>query len=229
MVIVECKFDWFCFKVSYGFGVLVLKWIVRELGLVIVCEEVGCLNLSECWVDGMVMFMILGECCTWVCGFCLVDMSRLFVFEYDEFVWVVEVVICMGLVYAVIMMVVRDDLVDGGAAQVVATIDAVRLVNLECVIEVLISDLKGDRVVLVIVVVVWFDVLNHNFETVVWLQWVVRFFVGYVRSFVVLVVGEVVGFIMKLGLIVGMGEIDDEVEGVLVDLVGVGVDIVIIG
>ena len=229
LAIAERKPQWLRPKVNHGPEVLSLKRTVRDLGLVTVCEEAGCPNLSECWSDGTATFMILGERCTRACGFCLVDTRKPLAPEADEPARVAEAVRRMGLAHAVITMVARDDLADGGAAQVAATIDAVRLANPGCAIEVLISDLKGDRAALATVAAARPDVLNHNIETVARLQRAVRPSAGYARSLSVLAAGRAAGLTTKSGLIVGMGETDDEIEGALADLAGVGVDIVTIG
>ncbi len=223
------KPEWLRPKVRLGEGVLTLKQTVRDLGLVTVCEEAGCPNLSECWADGTATFMILGERCTRACGFCLVDTRKPEPPAADEPARVAEAVVRMGLAHAVVTMVARDDLADGGAAAVAATIDAIRLATPACAIEVLISDLKGDAASLDVVAAARPDVLNHNLETVARLQRAVRPSAGYARSLALLARGRAAGLTTKSGLIVGMGETDDEVIGALADLAGVGVDIVTIG
>lgn len=223
------KPEWLRPKVRHGEGVLALKQTVRDLGLVTVCEEAGCPNLSECWGDGTATFMILGERCTRACGFCLVDTRKPEPPAADEPARVAEAVVRMGLAHAVVTMVARDDLADGGAAAVAATIEAVRLAKPDCAVEVLISDLKGDGASLDVVAAARPDVLNHNIETVARLQRAVRPSAGYARSLSVLARGKAAGLTTKSGLVVGMGETDDEVIATLADLAGVGVDIVTIG
>ena len=223
------KPEWLRPKVHHGPEVLGLKRTVRDLGLVTVCEEAGCPNRSECWADGTATFMILGERCTRACGFCLVDTRRPEPPAPDEPARVAEAVVRMGLAHAVVTMVARDDLADGGASAVAATVEAVRLANPDCAVEVLISDLKGDAGSLATVVAARPDVLNHNIETVARLQRAVRPSAGYARSLSVLARAKAAGLTTKSGLVVGMGETDDEVVGALADLAGVGVDIVTIG
>lgn len=223
------KPEWLRPKVQHGAGVLSLKQTVRDLGLVTVCEEAGCPNLSECWSDGTATFMILGERCTRACGFCLVDTSKPLPPAADEPDRVAEAVARMHLGHTVITMVARDDLVDGGAAAVAATIAAVRARSPECAIEVLISDLKGDRDALATVIDARPDIMNHNTETVARLQRAVRPSAGYARSLGLLATSKGAGLTTKSGLIVGMGETDDEVHGAIADLAGIGVDIVTIG
>jgi lipoyl synthase len=229
IALAERKPEWLRPRVRLGDDVLAVRRTLRSHGLVTVCEEAGCPNLSECWADGTATFMILGERCTRACGFCLVDTRRPEPPAPDEPARVAEAVARMGLAHAVVTMVARDDLADGGASAVAATVEAVRLANPGCAVEVLISDLKGDAASLATVIAARPDVLNHNIETVARLQRAVRPSAGYARSLSVLAVGKAAGLTTKSGLIVGMGETDDEVVGALADLAGVGVDIVTIG
>jgi lipoyl synthase len=135
----------------------------------------------------------------------------------------------MNLAHAVVTMVARDDLADGGAAAVAATIRAIRAASPRTAIEVLISDLKGNRESLDVVIGAKPDVFNHNVETVARLQRAVRPSAGYARSLSALARAKRAGLTVKSGLIVGLGETDDEVEGCLADLASVGCDIVTIG
>jgi lipoyl synthase len=223
------KPEWLRPKVNLGAEVMAVKSTLRDLGLVTVCEEAGCPNLSECWADGTATFMILGERCTRACGFCLVDTRKPMAPDADEPARVAEAVARMKLAHAVVTMVARDDLADGGAAAVAATIAAIRDRSPQTKIEVLISDLHGSAESLEIVIAAKPDVLNHNTETVARLQRAVRPSAGYARSLGLLSRGKLAGLTTKSGLIVGMGETDDEVHGALADLAGVGVDIVTIG
>ena len=135
----------------------------------------------------------------------------------------------MGLAHAVITAVARDDLDDGGAAAFAATIAAIRARRPGCAVEVLIPDCKGEARALDTVFAARPDILNHNIETVARLQRAVRPSAGYARSLSVLARAKAAGLITKSGMILGMGETDDEVRDALVDLRGVGVDIVTIG
>ena len=120
-----------------------IKQTMRANQLVTVCEEAGCPNIYECWKDGTATFMILGDRCTRACGFCLIDTQRPLPPDVDEPQRVADAVKSMGLDYAVVTMVARDDLADGGAQQVANTVAAIRKTNPSTSIEVLISDLKG--------------------------------------------------------------------------------------
>ncbi len=229
MPITERKPEWMRVKAHRGPEYRRVERVVRDLDLVTVCQEAGCPNIYECWNDGTATFMILGERCTRRCGFCLVDTRRPAAPDLDEPERVAEAVARMGLAYAVITMVARDDLTDGGAAAVARTIEAVRARRSEAKVEVLVSDLKGDPDALATVFAARPDVLAHNIETVPRLQRAVRPSAGYARSLAVLARAHAAGLITKSSIIVGMGETHDEVVATLHDLRAVGVDIVTLG
>jgi lipoic acid synthetase len=210
-------------------GARQVRETLSDLDLVTVCEEAGCPNQSECWSDGTATFMINGERCTRACGFCLVDTRKPQSPDVDEPGRVADAVQRMGLSFAVITTVARDDLPDGGAGQFVATIRAVRAQTPDVGIEVLISDCQGDEAALGSIFAARPDVLNHNIETVARLQRAARPSASYARSLAVLARAKATGLTTKSGLIVGMGESDDEVRQTLDDLAAVGVDIVTIG
>lgn len=223
------KPEWLRPKVVHGTEVISLKKTVRSLGLVTVCEEAGCPNLSDCWADGTATFMLLGERCTRACGFCLVDTRKPLAPAEDEPARVAEAVASMGLAHAVLTMVARDDLSDGGMAHVARCVLAIRERCPGTRVETLISDAKGDDRSLALLFDVRPDVLNHNIETVARLQRAVRPSAGYARSLSVLARAKAAGLTAKSGLIVGMGETPQEIVGCLADLAAVGVDIVTIG
>jgi len=223
------KPPWMRAKASMGPEYLRLQRTMRELSLVTVCEEAGCPNIYECWADGTATFMVLGERCTRACGFCLVDTRKPLPPDPGEPARVAEAVARMGLAHAVVTMVARDDLPDGGAAHVAATVRAIRERAPGCAVEVLISDLHGDAGALDVVLASRPDVVNHNLETVARLQRAVRPSAGYARSLALLARAGAAGCTTKSGLVLGMGETDEEVEGALADLAGVGVDIVTLG
>ncbi len=229
LAIATRKPEWLRPKVVHGPEVLGLKKTVRGLGLVTVCEEAGCPNLSECWADGTATFMVLGERCTRACGFCLVDTQKPLAPSDDEPSRVAEAVAGMGLAHAVLTMVARDDLPDGGLAHVARCVEAIRDRCPGTRIETLIADGKGDARSLTTLFDVRPDVLNHNIETVARLQRAVRPSAGYARSLSVLARAKAAELTTKSGLIVGMGETSDEVDGCLADLASVGVDVVTIG
>ena len=223
------KPPWLRVKANMSGEFLGLKRSVRELGLVTVCEEAGCPNIHECWNDGTATFMVLGARCTRACGFCLVDTRRPVAPAADEPDRVAEAVGRMALAHAVLTMVARDDLADGGAAHMAECIKAIRVRCPGTRVEVLISDLRGSGVALDVVLDAQPDVLNHNLETVARLQRAVRPSAGYARSLAVLARAAAQGFTTKSGLMVGLGESLDEVQAAMRDLRAVGVSILTVG
>ena len=206
-----------------------LKRMVRELDLHTVCEEAGCPNIYECWASGTATFMLLGERCTRACGFCLIDTRRPEPADAAEPARVADAIARMGLAHAVLTMVARDDMPDGGAAHVAATIAAIRASSPDTEVEVLISDLRGDADALDAVIAARPDVMNHNLETVARLQRAVRPSAAYARSLALLARSAEAGLVTKSGIMLGLGETLDEVHGALADLHAVGVGIVTVG
>jgi lipoyl synthase len=229
VALTDRKPEWMRVKLRTDANYLRLKETMRSLDLVTVCEEAGCPNVFECWNDGTATFMVLGERCTRACGFCLVDTRLPLPPSPDEPAKVADAVAQMGLAHAVVTMVARDDLADGGATHVAATIAAIRERSPSARVEVLVSDLKGDEASLAILIAARPDVFNHNLETVARLQRAVRPSAGYARSLTILARAKRAGLTTKSGLIVGMGERPEEVHAALVDLRAVGVNIVTIG
>lgn len=225
----ERKPDWLRARLDLTGRPLELKRTLRDLSLVTVCEEAGCPNLSECWADGTATFMINGERCTRACGFCLVDTRRPEPLDPDEPARIAEAVERMGLGFAVVTTVARDDLDDEGAGAMAATVRAIRDRVPGTQIEVLISDCRGRADALDLIIDARPDVLNHNVETVPRLQRAVRPSAGYARSLAVLARARAAGLTTKSGLVVGMGETDEEIVATLADLAGIGVSIVTIG
>ncbi len=208
-----------------------LKKLMRGLDLHTVCEEAGCPNIFECWSMGTATLMILGDRCTRACGFCNVTTGRPTEVDVLEPFRAAEAVRAMGLTHAVITSVNRDDLADGGASIFAATIREIRRASPGTAVEVLIPDFKGDRDALQTVMDERPDVLNHNTETVLRLQREIRTAANYGRSLSLLwrAAQMYPEGLTKSGLIVGMGETEEEVLGALADLRAVGVDIVTIG
>ena len=223
------KPEWLRVKANMGPEYRALKKTVADLRLVTVCEEAGCPNIFDCWNAGTATFMVLGERCTRACGFCLIDTSKPLAPDADEPSRVADAVARMGLRHAVLTMVARDDLSDGGAAHVGACIGAIRERSIDARVEVLISDLKGSALALQTIIDARPDVLNHNLETVARLQRAVRPSAGYARSLALLSRSAASGLLTKSGVMVGLGETADEVRGAMVDLHSVGVSIITIG
>jgi lipoyl synthase len=223
------KPEWMRAKVQLTPEVAAIRKTMRDLSLVTVCEEAGCPNLSECWSDGTATFMINGERCTRACGFCLVDTRHPLPTDPTEPERVADAVEQMGLRFAVVTAVARDDLPDGGAAEFAAVIRAIRARTPGVSVEVLIPDCKGDPDALATIFDERPDVLNHNIETVARLQRAARPSASYARSLAVLARAKAAGLTTKSSMVAGMGETADELEQTLVDLAAVGVDIVTIG
>ncbi len=225
----ERKPEWMRVKLSTGPEYKRLKKLSQELDLVTVCEEAGCPNIFECWNEGTATFMLLGERCTRACGFCLVDTRKPQAVDHGEPKRVAAAVARLHLDFAVLTMVARDDLPDGGATIVAETVQAIRDESPHTGVEVLISDLHGSRESLQTVIDSRPDVLNHNIETVIGLQRAVRPSASYARSLGVLARSKASGLTTKSGMIVGMGESVEQVRQTLTDLAAIGVDIVTIG
>jgi lipoic acid synthetase len=223
------KPDWLRAEAHMGSEFRSLRKTVRGLRLVTVCEEAGCPNIFECWAEGTATFMINGDRCTRACGFCQVDTRKPLPLDPEEPERVAEAIERLGLAHAVVTCVARDDLDDGGASGFAATLKAVRRRCPGTAVEVLVSDCKGDPAALAKVFDEHPDVLNHNVETVPRLQKAVRPSASYARSLAVLARAKKAGLVTKSGLMVGLGETEPEVLGVLADLRAVGVQIVTIG
>ncbi len=221
--------DWMKVTADLGPGYRETQRLMRESGLNTVCQEAGCPNIFECWADRTATFMILGERCTRACGFCLVDTRKPGPPDLDEPERLAEAVARLGLAHAVVTSVARDDLDDGGASAFVATIEAVRRRTPATTVEVLIPDCKGEPTALDAIFAARPDVLNHNLETVARLQRAARPSAAYARSLALLGRAKAAGLVTKSGIIMGMGEETEELHGALVDLRGVGVDIVTLG
>ena len=223
------KPEWLRIEAKMGEQYQTLRTLTEDLRLVTVCEEAGCPNIYECWADGTATFMVNGERCTRACGFCLIDTRKPMPLDPTEPDRVAEAVVRLKLKHAVITCVARDDLDDGGAGAIGATVRAIRERSPNTDIEVLISDLKGDEASLALIFESQPDVINHNIETVARLQRAARPSAGYLRSLTVLARSKAAGFTTKSGMMVGLGETADEVEQTLADLAAVGVSIATIG
>jgi lipoic acid synthetase len=211
--------------------ILQVKSILSEGSLHTVCEEARCPNLGECFAKGTATILILGKTCTRHCGFCAVEHgfpAPLEVKEPDEVALAVKK---MGLRYVVLTSVTRDDLPDGGASVYARTIRAIREMDRNIRIEVLIPDFKGDLSALKAVLEECPDVLNHNVETVPRLYPEARPQAEYRRSLELLerAKREAPSIITKSGLMLGLGEDRREVLDLLKDLRAVGCDFITIG
>jgi lipoic acid synthetase len=208
-----------------------MRRLVAEQRLHTVCFSAACPNLGECWGRGTATFMIGGNQCTRRCGFCDVATARPAPLDPEEPARVAAAVARLGLRFAVVTCVARDDLADGGAGQMAATVRAIRARCPGTGVEVLIADYRGEEAALRLVLDAGPDVLNHNLETVARLQRRVRPAAGYERSLAVLRrAGELRPEIpRKSGLMLGLGERDDEVRDALRDLRAAGVALLTLG
>ncbi len=208
-----------------------LKALVTDLRLHTVCESAACPNIGECWNHGTATFMILGNVCTRRCGFCAVQKGAPLAVDYDEPRRVAEAVAIMGLKYAVVTSVNRDDRKDGGADLFALTIEAIRERVPGCKVEVLVPDFQGRHEAMDIVMQARPDVLNHNTETVPRLYRQVRLGARYERSLEMLRYARSLApeTPTKSGLMLGLGETRDEVLGVMRDLYAHGVGILTLG
>jgi lipoyl synthase len=206
--------------------------LLDELKLHTVCESAKCPNHWECWSKGTATFMIGGDRCTRACGFCAVTTARPFALEADEPMRVAEATQRMKLKHIVITAVARDDLADGGADHFRRTVEAVRALSPQIVVEVLVPDFNDHDAAIATVLAANPDIFNHNLETVRRLTPSVRSRATYDRSLSVLQKvktrrGD--SIYTKSGLMLGLGETTDEVLTAMKDLRGVGCDILTLG
>jgi len=208
-----------------------LKSLITDLKLHTVCESAACPNVGECWNRRTATFMILGNVCTRRCGFCAVQKGGPLPVDYDEPRRVAQAVAAMGLNYAVVTSVNRDDRKDGGAELFALTIEAIRREVPGCKVEVLVPDFQGSHAAMQIVMDARPDVLNHNTETVPRLYRQVRLGARYERSLDMLAHAKALRpeTPVKSGLMLGLGERNDEVLGVMRDLRAHNVDILTLG
>jgi lipoyl synthase len=208
-----------------------LKDLVTRLRLHTVCESAACPNVGECWNRRTATFMILGNVCTRRCGFCAVQKGPPLTVDYDEPSRVAEACAILGLRYAVITSVNRDDRQDGGADLFADTIRAIRERVPGCKVEVLVPDFQGSHAAMDIVMNAHPDVLNHNTETVPRLYRQVRLGARYERSLDMLRYAKQIRphIPVKSGLMLGLGETQSEVLQVMRDLRGHHVDILTLG
>ena len=202
---------------------------VNEHELNTVCKSAQCPNMGECWSRGTATVMILGNICTRSCSFCAIQTGRPTELDIGEPARVADSIAKMNLKHAVITSVARDDLKDGGASIWANTIRAVHNRMPECAVEVLTADFRGQQEYLDIVLDACPDIFNHNLETVKRLQRPIRKTARYDRSLWVLEHAKSRGFITKSGIMLGIGETEDEIKTVLNDMRAVGVDILTIG
>ena len=223
--------DWFRLQLPTASAYFATRNLIDDLNLHTVCESARCPNHWECWSKGTATFMIAGERCTRACGFCAVDTRRPMALEVDEPDRVAEATRRMELRHVVITAVARDDLPDGGAAHFQKVIERVREVNPGIVIEVLTPDFKNDDSAINTVISARPEIFNHNMETVRRLTPKVRSVAKYDGSLSVLgkVKERVPEIYTKSGVMLGLGETEEELYAVMKDLRKVGCDLLTLG
>jgi lipoic acid synthetase len=223
------KPSWLRAKLPAGPQYSEVRNIVDQNQLHTVCQSAQCPNMGECWSRGTATLMILGNICTRACSFCAVQTGKPTELDLAEPPRVAEAVAKMGLKHCVLTSVARDDLPDGGAKVWAATIRAVRYRNPQTAIEVLVPDFKGEYEKLDLVLDAKPDIFNHNLETVERLQRPIRKTASYQRSLDVLSHARKRGFKIKSGIMLGLGEKQDEIRTAIEDLANIGLNVLTLG
>ena len=225
---IERKPPWIKVKATMGPEFTQLRGLVQREGLHTVCQEAGCPNIYECWEDREATFLIGGDQCTRRCDFCQIDTGKPAEFDADEPRRVAESVATMGLRYATITGVARDDLPDGGAWLYAETVRQIHALLRGCGVELLIPDFNGDPAQLDEVFSARPEVLAHNVETVPRIFKRIRPAFRYERSLDVLTQARTAGLVTKSNLILGLGEERSEVSQALKDLHAAGCELLTI-
>ncbi len=222
---------WIRVKAPTSTGYSVTRKIVKDKGLVTVCEEAACPNIGECWEKSHATFMILGEICTRACAFCNITTGLPNAVDSSEPAKVAQAVKEMGLKHVVITSVDRDDLADGGAQHFVEVINAIRATSPKTTIEILTPDFLRKTGAAETVIDARPDVFNHNVETVPRLYLKIRPGARYYHSIRLLerVKERDPSQFTKSGLMVGLGETKQEVMQVMDDMRSAGIDFLTIG
>jgi lipoyl synthase len=225
------KPEWLKARAPMGENYHSLKKLARGLGLHTVCESAQCPNIGECWNHHTATFMLLGDICTRRCGFCAVLKGHPGPIDFDEPRRVAEAVATLGLKYAVVTSVNRDDDNMGGARVFAMTVEEIRRLVPDCKVEVLIPDFQGHDDCLETVLAARPDILNHNTETVPRLYRVARSGARYERTLRLLKRSKEIApaIVSKSGLMVGLGETTEELLDVFRGLAESKVDILTVG
>jgi len=223
------KPDWLRVKLPTGEEYVKVRGIVSQHKLHTICESGNCPNMGECWGAGTATFMILGNICTRSCGFCAVATGKPKPADWDEPKRIANSVKLMGVKHCVITSVDRDDLKDGGSIIWAATINEIRAISPETKFECLIPDFAGKWENLQRIIDVKPDIVSHNIETVRRLTAEVRIQAKYDRSLEVLKRLDEAGVKTKSGIMLGLGETDEEIFEALDDLASVNCDVVTLG
>jgi lipoic acid synthetase len=225
---IERKPEWIKTRLRTGPEYTKLRELVRREGLHTVCEEAGCPNIFECWEDREATFLIGGDQCTRRCDFCQIATGKPEPLDTDEPRRVAGSVASMGLRYATVTGVARDDLPDGGAWLYAQTCVEIHQQVPGCGVELLIPDFNAEARLLAAVFAARPEVLAHNIETVPRIFRQIRPGFRYERSLDVLRAAKTAGLITKSNLILGMGETNDEIRAAMADLRSAGCDLLTI-
>ena len=225
---IERKPEWIKTRANMGPEYTRLRSLVKSEGLHTVCQEAACPNIFECWEDKEATFLIGGERCTRRCDFCNIDTGKPEPLDRDEPRRVAESVQSMGLKYATITGVTRDDLEDEGAWLYAETIRQVHALNPGCGVEMLAPDFSGNASLLNLVFETKPEVFAHNLETVPRIFKRIRPAFTYERSLNVISQARDYGLITKSNLILGLGESREEISQALIDLRSAGCDLITI-
>ncbi len=223
------KPDWLRVKLPTGKNYRKVSDIVEKYNLNTICQSGNCPNMGECWGRGTATFMILGNVCTRSCSFCAVSTGLPGKIDWDEPQRIAEAVDLMGIEHCVLTSVDRDELPDKGARIWSATVRAVRALNPGTTLETLVPDFKGDEDSIEQIIEVAPEVVSHNMETVKRLHRLIRPQAKYERSLKVLRKLKQGGMRTKSGIMVGLGEKEEEVYEIMDDLLAVGCDVLTIG
>ena len=223
------KPKWLRVKLPTGDNYRKVRGLVDEHNLHTICESGSCPNMGECWGEGTATFMILGNVCTRSCGFCGVQTGKPEAVDIFEPARVANSVKIMGVKHAVITSVDRDDLKDGGSAIWAQTVRAIRQQSPGTTLETLIPDFAGNWANLQVLIDVAPEIVSHNLETVRRLTKQVRIQAKYDRSLEVLFRLKKGGMRTKSGVMLGLGETEQEVIETMQDLRAVQVDILTLG
>lgn len=223
------KPNWLRVKLPIGESYKHVRGLVDTHKLHTICESGNCPNMGECWGEGTATFMILGNTCTRSCGFCAVATGRPSAADWDEPQRVAEAIHLMKVKHAVVTSVDRDDLKDGGSIIWYNTIEAIKGLNPDTTLETLIPDFQGREDQIHRIILASPNVVSHNMETVERITRQVRIQAKYRRSLEVLHTLKKGGMRTKTGIMLGLGELKEEVIQTMQDLVSVGTDVLTLG
>jgi len=226
---IKRKPDWLKIKLPLGANYRNVKQIVATNGLHTICSSGQCPNMGECWGAGTATFMILGDICTRSCKFCATRTGKPLPPDPEEPIKLAESVKLMGLKHVVLTSVDRDDLIDGGVAHWVSTINAVKCINPDTTIEVLIPDFDNRHELIMLIVNAKPEIISHNLETVERITPLIRSRARYSNSLDVIRKISAAGSVSKSGIMLGLSETKDEIHRTMDDLVEAGCEIFTMG